>query len=47
MATVCPCILSKANGDFVNWVIFLGQGDRLFGKKQISKVYNLTKALDI
>ena len=32
MATVCPCILRRANGGFVNLVNFLGQGDRPFGK---------------
>ena len=38
MAIVCPCILRKANGDFVNLVNFLDPGDRPFGKIKISKV---------
>ena len=32
MATVCPCILIRANGGFVNLVNFLGPGYRTFGK---------------
>ena len=32
MATVCPSILRRANGGFVNLVNFLGPGDRPFGK---------------
>ena len=32
MATVCPCILGRANDGFVNLVNFLDPGDKPFGK---------------
>ena len=43
MATVCPCILKRANGGFVNLVNFLDPGDRPFGETTSCKSLEFNK----
>ena len=43
MATVCPYILRKANGGFVNLVNFLGPGDKPFGRTRNFKSLEFNK----
>ena len=41
IATVYPCILSIENGGFVNFVNFLGAGDKSLGKTTNFKSFEL------